>query len=152
MHLSKVICLPFIRCKSTSIRTFSQKVLVRRGRKKMNESQEFFKEFEGKGSGCNCVVCCAKEPKLDLNLKRRNLATCIRGMCAKCETSTCTNNLLIVLTHRYMWYKMCMRPCKGNTLQHLLHRSLALNPKQILRSTIYNITYKVHRLSSYHLS
>ena len=37
----------------------------------MNPSWGFFNEFEGKSLWFYCVVCYAKEPRLDLKLKRQ---------------------------------------------------------------------------------
>jgi len=58
--------------KSTKYGTNFKKKLFKRGReKKMNPSWAFFNEFEGKSLWFYCVVCYAKEPRLDLKWKRQ---------------------------------------------------------------------------------
>ena len=53
------------------VRPFSKKLFKRGREKKMNPSWGFFKEFEGKSLWFYCVECYAKEPRLDLKLKKQ---------------------------------------------------------------------------------
>ena len=50
---------------------FKKNCLKGGGRKKVNPSWGFHNEFEGKSLWFYCVVCYAKEPRLDLKLKRQ---------------------------------------------------------------------------------